>query len=187
MDENQIDPKPRIGIIQIYWGDGKGKTTAAIGQAIRALGQGLRVYMAQFLKPQNVFSGEMAILNNLGPNLIFRRPNRTSFLDNSLSSDVKDRERGLISEEMAYVRELINLDSCDMFVFDELITALNIGVIEEPDLINLLSIKRPQCEMILTGLRPNKTLIDMADIITEMRMQKHPYQSGLEARRGIEY
>jgi cob(I)alamin adenosyltransferase len=91
MDIDKENPKIEKGIIQIYCGNGKGKTTAAIGQAVRALGHGLRVYMAQFLKPMDAFSGEIAMFKVFGPHFIFRRPNKSCFLDNSLTKNEKER------------------------------------------------------------------------------------------------
>lgn len=184
---DRSNPKIEKGIIQIYCGSGKGKTTAAIGQAVRALGQGLRVYMAQFLKPMDAFSGEITMFEGFGPHFIFHRPNKLSFLDDSLTTDEKEKEKTLILNEIASAREIISRQSYDIFIFDELLTALNLGMIEEDQLIELLKMKPEQIEIILTGLRSTQKIIDMADLVTEMRLLKHPYQSGLKARRGIEY
>ncbi len=182
-----METKLQQGFVQIYCGNGKGKTTAAIGQVIRALGQGLRVYMCQFLKPPDSFSGEMAIFNKLGPNFMFRRPSQTSFLNNTFQPEIMQQEKSLILKEIVFAKDLIYNKSFDIFIFDELITALNIGIVEEPILIDILKTRHPQCEIILTGLKPTKTLMDMADLVTEMRLQKHPYQLGFKARKGIEY
>ena len=183
----QSDCRIEKGIIQIYYGNGKGKTTASIGQAVRAIGQGLRVYMAQFLKPMDAFSGEIAIFKDFGPDFIFRRPNKSCFLDNSFDKDVKEKEKGLILNEIEYAQEKMFKNSSDIFIFDELLTALNLDMIEECRLVELLKMKPKQVEIILTGLKGTQTIIDMADLVTDMRMIKHPYQYGLKARRGIEY
>ncbi len=187
MDKDRTNHGLEKGIIQIYFGNGKGKTTAAIGQAVRALGQGLKVYMAQFLKPMDAFSGEIAIFKNFGPNFVFRRPNRSSFLDRALTSDIRDEEKAFILNEMASAQEFFSKGSCDIFIFDELLTALSLGMVEESHLINLLDMRPEYAEIILTGMKPTQKITDMADLITEMRLIKHPYQSGLQARRGIEY
>jgi cob(I)alamin adenosyltransferase len=181
------DSNIKKGIIQIYCGNGKGKTTASIGQAVRALGHGLRVYMAQFLKPMEAFSGEIAMFKIFGPHFIFRRPNRSCFLDNSLTQDEREREKELILNEIKYSREVMSERACDIFIFDELLTALNLGMIEEYLLIELLKMKPEQIEIILTGLKYTQKIFDMADLVTDMRELKHPYQYGLKARRGIEY
>ncbi len=187
MDMGRSDSRIEKGIIQIYYGNGKGKTTAAIGQAVRALGHGLRVYMAQFLKPMDAFSGEIAMFKVFGPHFIFRRPNKSCFLDNSLDKDVKEKEKWLILNEIEYAQELMLKSASDIFIFDELLTALNLGMIEECRLVQLLKMKPGQIEIILTGLESTQRIIDMADLVTDMRLIKHPYQYGLKARRGIEY
>ena len=181
------EPKLEKGIIQVYFGNGKGKTTAAIGQAIRALGQGLKVYMVQFLKPMDAFSGEMAIFKNFDPDFIFRRPNTSGFLEHPPNSDEKDRERDHILKEIISARDMISKGVCDLFIFDELLTALNLGMIEESHLIDLLKTKPDCVEFILTGLKSTQGITDLADLVTEMRLLKHPFQKGLKARRGIEY
>lgn len=184
---DQKGSKIEKGIIQIYFGNGKGKTTAAIGQAVRALGHGFSIYMAQFLKPMDAFSGEIAMFKVFGPNFKFHRPNRSCFLDNSLTKNEKEIEKGLIIGEIKSAREEMLKGSYDIFIFDELLTALNLDMIEEKELIELLKKKPEQIEIILTGLKCNKRIMDMADLVTDMRSIKHPYQYGLRARRGIEY
>jgi len=187
MNKKIEEPKLQKGIIQVYFGNGKGKTTAAIGQAVRALGQGLRVYMAQFLKPMNVFSGEMAIFETFGTDFIFRRPNTTGFLEKTPDSNEKEKEKGLIIEEMISARDMISTGVCDIFIFDELLTALNLGLIEEFHLTDLMKAKTEFIEMIFTGLKSTQNITDLADLVTEMRLVKHPFQTGLKARKGIEY
>jgi cob(I)alamin adenosyltransferase len=187
MNKDLNGPRLAEGITQIYFGEGKGKTTAAIGQAIRALGQGLRIYMAQFLKPMKAFSGEMAMFEKMGPHFIFRRPNKSCFLDHVLTSDEKDQEKAFITDEIVAARKMILSGSCDIFIFDELLTALQMGLIEESYIEDLLKIRPKQIEIILTGLQSTQKLTDLADLVTEMKIIKHPFQTGLKARRGIEY
>ncbi|MGA1863475.1 MAG: cob(I)yrinic acid a,c-diamide adenosyltransferase, partial [bacterium] len=155
--------------------------------AVRALGQGLRVYMAQFLKPMDAFSGEIAMFKVFGPHFKFHRPNKSCFLENSLTINEKEIEKGFIINEIKYAREEMSKGSYDIFIFDELLTALNLDMIEEHALIELLKMKPEQTEIILTGLKCKKRIMDMADLVTDMRSIKHPYKNGLQARRGIEY
>jgi len=187
MDNDRTGPQLERGIIQIYCGDGKGKTTAAIGQAVRALGQGLVVYMAQFLKPMDVFSGEIAIFERLGPHFILHRPNTVEFIHGDLPLKDKKREMALIVKEISFARGVMAQIAYDIFIFDELLTALHVGMIEESQVIDLLRIKPEQVEIILTGLRSTQAITAMADLVTDMRSMKHPYQKGLTARKGIEY
>ncbi|MGA1794257.1 MAG: cob(I)yrinic acid a,c-diamide adenosyltransferase [bacterium] len=187
MDTDRTGPQLERGIIQIYCGNGKGKTTAAIGQAMRALGQGLAVYMAQFLKPMDAFSGEMALFERLGPRFILHRPNTAEFIHGALPSKERQRERDLIAQEISCAREGMARIAYDVFIFDELLTALHIGMIEESQIIDLLRTKPEQVEIILTGLRSTEALTAMADLVTDMRLIKHPFQKGFTARKGIEY
>ncbi|MGA1843577.1 MAG: cob(I)yrinic acid a,c-diamide adenosyltransferase [bacterium] len=187
MENERTGPRLEKGIIQIYCGNGKGKTTAAIGQAVRALGQGLAVYMAQFLKPMASFSGEIAIFERLGPWFVFHRPNTAEFIHGALPSTERQRERDLIAQEMSLARGIMAQIAYDVFIFDELLTALHIDMIEESQIVDLLRTKPEQVEIILTGLRSTQALTTMADLVTDMRSIKHPFQKGLTARRGIEY
>jgi len=180
-------PRLEKGIIQIYFGNGKGKTTAAIGQAIRALGQGLRIYMAQFLKPMDAFSGEMAVFEGFKDHFFFRRPNHSCFLENPLPDIEMEKEKRIILDEIASIRDCFNGSLFDIFILDELLTALNLRMVEESHIIDLLETKAEHVEIILTGLKSTPRISDMADLVTEMRLIKHPYQSGLKARQGIEY
>jgi cob(I)alamin adenosyltransferase len=184
---DQKGSKIKKGIVQIYFGNGKGKTTAAIGQAVRALGQGFNVYLAQFLKPLDAFSGEIAMFKVFGPHFKFRRPNKSCFLNNSLTENEKEIETALILDEIKYATEEMFRGACDIFIFDELLTALNLDMIEEYVLIELIKIKPEPIEIIMTGLNCTQKIMDMADLVTDMRLIKHPYQYGLQARRGIEY
>ena len=110
-----------------------------------------------------------------------------SYLDDSHNKEEKEKEKTLILNVIISARKLISERFYDIFIFDELLTALNLGMIEEYTLIELFNIKPEQIELILTGLKPTQKIIDIADLVTEMRMIKHPYQSGLKARKGIEY
>lgn len=170
------------GLLHIYCGEGKGKTTAALGLAIRAAGQGMKVVIARFLKTDN--SGEVKMLKRLpGVTLL---PCTKTF---GFTISMKESEK---KEASKYYHELLFLAAeqarqADLLILDEALAACNTGLLKKKDLEELL-IGRPQgLEVVLTGRNPWETLLNMADYVTEMQAVKHPYQKGLPARRGIEY
>ncbi|MFH1594208.1 MAG: cob(I)yrinic acid a,c-diamide adenosyltransferase [Candidatus Omnitrophota bacterium] len=172
--------KKREGLVQVYTGNGKGKTTAAIGLAIRASGAGLKVYIMQFIKAK-IYSEikALALLDNItveqcGLGCFIRgKPKK---------SDLEAAKRGL---EKA--RRRVVSGKFDVIILDEINIALSLGLIRERDAKGLINAKPKYAEMVLTGRYCPKSLIERADLVTEMRELKHPYQRGIKARRGIEF
>lgn len=176
------------GLVHIYCGDGKGKTTAAMGAAVRAAGRGRRVLVARFLKTED--SGEVKGLAHVpGVDLL---PCHRNF---GFSWEMSPVQR---EEAAVYYSHYFNLawnraagesggDAYDMLVLDEVIAACNLGFVDEAGLISALKIKPPYLEVIMTGRAPSGALADQADYITEMVMRRHPYEKGIGAREGIEY
>ena len=158
------------GLIHLYTGDGKGKTTAAMGLALRALGSGLRVTVVQFLKDGR--SGELEPLRRLGATVYTGRPG-TKFVFQ------------MNEAEKAEVRALQNAQLAE--ALDEACAALRLGMVEE-NLLSRAVLDRPEGrEVVLTGRDPALWLMETADYITEMRCERHPYQKGIPARKGVEY
>lgn len=171
------------GYIQLYTGDGKGKTTASLGLALRAVGRGLRVLVIQFLKGDELPSGEEIAVKDLAPNLEIRRRGAPGFIEEGRVSG-KDRElAGAALEEAG--REM-ETGSWDVIILDEINVAVHFDLIPLQDVLSLLDRKPEGLEMVLTGRRAPQELIDRADLVTEMREVKHYYHSGVPARRGIE-
>ena len=172
-----------MGCIHIYTGDGKGKTTAAMGLAMRAAGWGKRVLVVQFLKGGP--TGELAALEAL--EIPVRRNSRTYGFFSTL--DERDR-KALIAEQDAMLADAasyIRKNRYDLIVLDELIGAYNLGAVDR-ELTDALIMGGPyEAELVLTGRDTPKTWIEAADYVTEMRERKHPYSQGLEARKGIEF
>jgi cob(I)alamin adenosyltransferase len=167
--------------VQIYTGDGKGKTTAAVGQALRALGRGWRVLMIQFLKPPGE-SGEMLICGNLsgfesmqfgGPDFV--HPGRTA---------PGDAERA--GRAMRTAEERIRED-WDMVILDEILPAVSLGLVPEEEVLRLIRSRPERVELVLTGRGATSALIEAADLVTEMTAVKHPFGAGTPARSGIEF
>lgn len=165
------------GLCHLYWGDGKGKTTAAMGLALRALGQGMRVSVVQFMKDGR--SGELGLLERLGAKVWRGRPG-TKFPKNMTEeerAEVRALQTGQLREALA--------EPCEMLILDEACAALRFGLIEE-GLLQYAVLHRAY-EVVLTGRGPAGWMLDAADYSTEMRCEKHPYQKGIAARKGVEF
>jgi len=175
-----------MGLVQVYYGEGKGKTTAALGLALRAVGQGLRVYIAQFLKPRSASSGEANIISRLGDDFVLERINENSFLG-KISEELRAKSTELFARELPHLKNMLQQADYDLIILDEILNVLSLGLIKEGDLLELLEAKHPQVELILTGRQAPAWLLERADLATEIRLVKHPYQHGIKARRGIEF
>ena len=171
------------GIIQIYTGDGKGKTTAAIGLAARAWGRGLKVKIFQFLKAPGS-SGEHWTFMALNPPLGIYPFGIGDFIVNRppTSSEIQQAVQG-----WNQVHSSIQSGNLDLVIIDELSHALNLGLLELETVLTTLKQKPPKLEIVLTGTNMPTGILEIAGLITEMKMIKHPHQQGLAAREGIEY
>jgi len=173
------------GYTHIYFGDGKGKTTAALGLAIRAAGHEQSVVIVQFLKNWNC--GETKSLR-LIPNVTILR---TAFDGGTFVKDMsKEAVEVLTTCNNNILLDAIDLvrdDECDLLILDEAIDAYELGVLDENILLGLLKNKPEALELIITGHNKNDNLLPHADYITEMKKQKHPFDTGIEARKGIEF
>ncbi|BDY13766.1 cob(I)alamin adenosyltransferase/cobinamide ATP-dependent adenosyltransferase [Hydrogenimonas cancrithermarum] len=172
----------RQGYIQLYTGEGKGKTTAAVGQTLRALGNGLKVVFVQFMK--SVPSGEITMLERCGGEkiAIFREWD-DSFVIGEPSEKQVAMSRGLWSRMVEAMRSM----QPDMLVLDEVAVALTYGLLNEQDVLSFLKQKPAKLEIVLTGQNASASLIAASDLVTEMRKVKHYYDRGVMARKGIEY
>lgn len=170
------------GLVQVYTGEGKGKTTAAIGTVLRALGNDLKVCIIAFMKAGQP-SGEWNILSML-PNFSIQRFGSGPFV-NPDNVTPKDREEA--SMGLAAARQAILGGEYDLVVLDEVNVAMAWKLIELDEVIRLIEDRPPNVEIILTGRGADKEIVKMADIVTEMLNIKHPYNEGITARRGIEY
>ncbi len=172
------------GLIQVYTGTGKGKSTAAIGQAVRAAGHGFRVGFLSFFKDPEAFGyGEYTSLEKLGiKTFVFAKKHPHFYKE--LNPDDVCRE---CSEGLEFIKELIRDPSWDMLVLDELNIALRDGFLKEEDVLSLLNAKPDKLELVLTGRGVTEKIIEMADLVSEIREVKHPYGRGVKSRKGIEY
>ena len=170
------------GLVQIFTGDGKGKTSAALGTVVRAMGFGLRVCIVVFMKGDYPYS-EWKFLQDI-PGVIVARFGFTSFTD---PDNVKPEEKEQAREALEYAREAMLSGEYDMVVLDEVNVASGWNLIEVEDVIGLVKERPPSVELILTGRSADDRLVEIADMVTECRKVKHPYDNGILARQGIDY
>jgi cob(I)alamin adenosyltransferase len=173
------------GLIITYFGNGKGKTTAALGVALRAIGYDFNVCMIQFIKGEWNY-GEIYSSNRLKPNfeLIIAGKGFIGILDDDhdISEHISSAKSAL---EIA--KEKINSLRYDTVILDEVNYALKLKLIEERDLISMLQTKPPAVNIILTGNYLTDQILDISDLVTEMKEVKHPYKKGIRAKKGIDF
>ena len=171
-------------MIHIYCGDGKGKTTAAMGLALRAAGRGKRVVIAQFLKGAD--SGERFALAHVPGVELLPVPERVTF---SFRMDEAQRREAAARflDLCAQCRERLHSGAAELLVLDEACAAVNTGLLPLSVLLELLDAAGEGCEVVLTGRDPVPELRERADYLTELRSLRHPYERGIAARPGIEY
>jgi cob(I)alamin adenosyltransferase len=174
-------PGPK-GLVIINTGDGKGKTTAALGVLFRAMGQNMRVVMLQFLKSKTGNWGEMRTAQRLGVEII---PLGDGF---TWTSKDLNKDRALAQTCWQLCREKIESDQYDVVIMDEITYALNYGWLSLDEVLDTLRKRNPLMHIIITGRDAPEALIEFADMVTEMREIKHPYKTqGMMAQKGLEF
>ena len=170
------------GLVQVFTGDGKGKTTAALGTILRAAGHGLNIFIVFFIKGDYAY-GEYNTLSMI-PNVKLASFGLRQFFT---SADINPEEKKQAEAALAAAREAINSGRYDLVVLDEVNVAVDFHLIAADDVIRLIKNKPSHVELILTGRHADTRLIDIADLVTEMVKVKHPFDKGVQARKGIEY
>jgi len=173
----------RKGLVIIHTGAGKGKTTAAFGSALRALGQGFRVLILQFLKGRENI-GELKALSHIDLPLEIRQFGRAVFFKSRACETI---DIYLAAKGLAEFCEAMANGRYDLIVLDEIIVAIHFGLLDLEDVKKAIAQKPPELHLILTGRNATADLIGMADLVTEMMEIKHPYNQGINAQKGIEY
>ncbi len=171
----------QLGLTHIYTGNGKGKTTAAMGLAVRAKGAGCRVLVTQFLKGQE--TSELEPLRQLGIE-VRRTEEIKKFIPYMTPEERENCQRDCI-ELFEYVQNSVKEQRYDLIIMDEVLDAVGSGMIPDQSLLDLVD-SQGHTELVLTGRNPSKELQERADYITLMEAQKHPYEKGVQARLGIE-
>jgi len=169
------------GLVQLYTGNGKGKTTAALGLALRAFGAGLKVYLGQFIK-KGSFS-EIKALRRFRPNIVVRQYGRGRFIRGKPDpADIRCAQKGLNDLSRAMIG-----GKYDLVIADEIICAVNAGLISAKDVLHLIDRKPASVELVLTGRNAPNQIIKHSDLVTEMRKIRHPFDKGISSRKGIEF
>lgn len=171
------------GLIHIYCGDGKGKTTAAIGLAVRCSGHGNHVLLVQFLKSRP--TGELKSLALL-PNIEIMRGKETKKFTFQMNIEEKAQVKSEHLALFAKVKQKCFNEQIDLLILDEVIGACNTGVFDQDILVDFLKVKPAELEVVLTGRNPAAELVELADYVSEICKRKHPYEKGIAARTGIE-
>ncbi|MCR4747355.1 MAG: cob(I)yrinic acid a,c-diamide adenosyltransferase [Clostridiales bacterium] len=169
-------------MIHIYFGEGKGKTTAATGLAARAAGSGMKVLFVQFFKDGS--SGEVKSLKAL-ENITFLYPDTYNGRYATMTEDQKEITKKSYTEAMK--KAIAIAKDADLIILDEAVSVFTYGFIDRDELLSFLRDNREKKEIVLTGRDPARQLLELADYATEMRKHRHPFDRGIAAREGIEY
>ncbi len=177
-------PDVRRGLIIVNTGPGKGKTTAAMGTALRAVGNGMKVLMLQFLKGSWHY-GELDAVKAFGDNFVMKQMGRGFVKVGGAETDPEDVR--MVEEAWAEAEQAILSGQWDLVVLDEINYAISYKMLAADRVADVLRRKPPMVHVILTGRNAHPTIVELADTVTEMREVKHAYQRGIMAQRGIEY
>jgi cob(I)alamin adenosyltransferase len=170
------------GLVQVYTGNGKGKTTASLGLVFRALGHGLRIYVMQFMKGQTVY-GELESAKRFSDQLTIEQVGRPRFVKQGKQTLV---DRQMAQEAFARARVLVSSGNYDLVVLDELNCAVDFELVELEAVKEMIRSKPEHTELVITGRNVHPEIVELADLVTEMREIKHYYHAGQQARVGIE-
>jgi cob(I)alamin adenosyltransferase len=172
------------GLIIVNTGPGKGKTTAAMGTALRAVGNGMKVLMLQFLKGSWHY-GELDAVKAFGDNFVMKQMGRGFVKVGGAETDPEDIR--MVEQAWAEARAAILSGNWDLVILDEINYAISYGMLDPAQVVDTLKHKPEQVHVILTGRNAHPTIIELADTVTEMKQVKHAYEKGVMAQRGIEY
>lgn len=170
------------GHVHIYTGNGKGKTTAALGLALRAAGRGLKTVVVQFMKGRRY--GELDAVKMTGGLIAIEQYGHPTFCSYGKTPEPKDVE--MAGAALKRIREIMGAKACDLLVADEMATACLFKLITEDEVLDAIASKPDGMEFVITGRGATQRMIDAADLVTEMREVKHYYTAGIDAREGIE-
>jgi cob(I)alamin adenosyltransferase len=180
--------KSSLGLTQVFWGNGKGKTTSSLGTALRACGNGFNVHLVQFMKNgadslEQEIPGEIHALERF-PTFTFRRFG----IDGWVVKKPTLKQVESCKEALNHVKDVLNNEGIDIIIADEILYTVQLGLLTENDILDLIKNKPKNKELILTGShKPFQRIFDAADLVTEIKKIKHPYDKGILARKGIEF
>lgn len=171
------------GLVMVYTGDGKGKTTAALGQALRAIGHGGRVFMIQFMKGSRNY-GEIQAVERYLPRMTIIQSGLDSFVDRSNPSEA---DIALARQGLALAREKIASGLFDLVILDEINVAVDYGLVSLGEVVEVVRGRPPGIDLVLTGRYAPREILELADLVSEVREVKHHYRKGIQARAGVEF
>ena len=179
--------KSKLGLVQVFWGNGKGKTTSALGTALRACGNGYKVHLVQFMKNGAMdseidYPGEIKALEKF-ENFSFKRFGSGTWI----IGKPKQQHIEKAKEALEYLKSVLSEDH-DIIIADEILYTVQLEILKEEEIINLIKNKPKNKELILTGSHiAFPGIFELADLVTEIKKNKHPYDKGVMARKGLEY
>ena len=172
------------GLVHIYTGDGKGKTTAAVGLGIRAWGRGMKVLMVQFLK--GLESGELITIRGLGDGFVVNSGEPMRKFTWNMNETELEQAAALQKQQLEYAWNEIKTEQWDLLILDEIMAAITTGMVPLDNVLSLIESKPEKLEIVMTGRNAPDRLVEAADYVSEIREVKHPMRNGIAARRGIE-
>ena len=176
------------GLVQIYTGDGKGKTTAAFGLALRAAGQGNKVLIYQFLKPPSLDIGDRFALQLGAVRIRLEALDIEWDMEKSFEDEKQvAKAKAAIGEALERIAQTAEKRFYDLLILDEIVFCLSKGLARLEDIKNIIDRRDPAVEIVLTGRGATEELMALADLVTEMKNIRHPFDKGISARRGIEF
>ena len=177
----------RLGLVVVFTGDGKGKTTAAMGLALRAVGNGMRVRVIQFIKG-TWKTGEVAAIEPLRPRFEIARAGRGFTIESLRDPRIPMEDHVAAAQQgLEEAREAIASPDLDVLVLDEIFGSITAKLVTLEQVLGLITAKSPDLHLVLTGRGAPEEIVARADLVTEMRLVKHPYRQGIAAQRGIEF
>jgi cob(I)alamin adenosyltransferase len=187
VSERRAPNKRRKGLVIVFTGDGKGKTTAAMGLALRAAGNRMHVRIIQFIK--GVWkTGEVEVLKGLAPLVEVERAGRGFTIERLRDPRIPmDEHKAAAQEGIEEARAAIASPGVSVVILDEILGAILAGLVDVKQVIELVDAKPPDMHLVLTGRGAPPEIVERADLVTEMRLVKHPYQAGIAAQRGVEF
>ena len=171
-------------MLHVYCGDGKGKTTCALGLALRAAGAGMNVVIVQFLKGSHTSELESI---KLIPNIIILRNKQDYGFVNNMTAEQLEQIKAEHNANLDKTLQLVDENKCDMLILDEVTYAYSMDIADKNKIDQLIKNRKNDIEVVVTGRDPDKFFIENADYITEMKCVKHPFEKGISARKGIEF
>ncbi|MDE3111586.1 MAG: cob(I)yrinic acid a,c-diamide adenosyltransferase [Chloroflexota bacterium] len=186
-EERAPREKMRKGLVMVFTGDGKGKSTAAIGMAVRASGHHMRVHVIQFIKGRWK-SGEVEAAKRLAPDLTIERAGLGFTIERLRDPRIPmDEHRAAARAGIVEAREAIVSGQHAIVVLDEILGAITAELVTLDQVLGLIDAKPPGLHLVLTGRNAPREIVERADLVTEMRLVKHPYEQGIVAQRGVEF